>query len=418
MFILLIPLICLPVQAADVDVDQVDFYSLADLAIQPFGVGANEDVYGTFFQYVGNRLVSMNGLDVADMDFALFGRIFHRTLSNIQASSLASETTLAAYLERIAARLDFYLPRVYGAVDEVEGKLINLYNRLGDVNAALTAVQSKQDAAFNNFNSKFGSVFSLTVGYSSSPSSSITPNQSFSTVFSRLQQDVSSLTWMFGCNGSNPYLNERGEVVTFATGSISLPEILSKGLLGLSRNLSGDDKLTTFSFLSPDADAGGLLARPVSVNNLLDALGMIGTQLQNPLAKLQYVLADDDDIKLKDDIKENQDSFQDNFTGDGEGAVSGSQIKDVAGLGSSIKDTFSGAGSPGDVFSVLNDSGNYGFFSRAVADELDRVANPSPSVVDDATRGWLDECSVGDDGVVRVVDDIFDLSSYVEGLTP
>lgn len=411
-------LICVPVQAADVDVDvdQVDFYSLADLAIQPFGVGANEDVYGTFFQYVGNRLVSMNGLDVADMDFALFGRIFHRTLSNIQASSLASETTLAAYLERIAARLDFYLPRIDGAVDEVEGKLINLYNRLGDVNAALTAVQSKQDAALSSFNAKFGSVFSLTAGYSTNPSSSVTPNQSFSTVFSKLQSDVSSLTWMFGGNGSNPYLNERGEVVTFATGALSLPGILSKGFLGLSRNLSGDDKLTTFSFLSPDADAGGLLARPVSVNNLLDALGLIGTQLQNPLAKLQYVLADDDDIELKDEVKENQDSFKDNFTGDGEGAVSGSQIKDVAGLGSSIKDTFSSAGSSADIFSVLNDSGNYGFFSQAVADELDRVANPVPAAVDNGVPDWLEGCEVDEDGVVRVVDDVFDLSSYVEGM--
>lgn len=146
MLTILVPLICVPVRAVDLEVDQSLFYQFAAPRI---GTG---DIFGTYFQYDGRVLKSINGIDVSTMNFAIFGHQYQRTLKNIQAAITASDTSLAAVLGSILERLDFYLPRLDASVDEVEGKLNNLYN-------GLSSIQSKQDAALNNFNAKFGNVF-------------------------------------------------------------------------------------------------------------------------------------------------------------------------------------------------------------------------------------------------------------------
>lgn len=172
----------------------------------------------------------------------------------------------------------------------------------------------------------------------------------------------------------------------------------------LGRSLIGTDRNTAFTFISIDAD-GNVTASTQDANNLLDALGIIGTSLQGPLAKLQYVLASDEDIAFKAAEKENLDTAQDSFFGDGAGAVKPSNITDVAGVSGGITSTFAGAGSPSDIFTAGNSNENWNWFSQSVADELNGESVSLQS--DDDLDGLLDGFVLDEDGFYHLADTSF-----------
>lgn len=155
--------------------------------------------------------------------------------------------------------------------------------------------------------------------------------------------------------------------------------------------------------------------RPEVYDNLFDFFSIWAGNVDRSLVKLQYVLANDEDIELEDQEKPNKDQVKDDFFGDGEGAVAPSDIKDASGLTSGVKDTFAGAGSASDAFQVANDSGSYSFFSQEVANDLDQVSNPSPVSVDDDS--WLEQFELGEDGFLAPRDSAdFNVELYLEGL--
>lgn len=296
-------------------------------------------------------------------------------------------------------RMESYLSRIDVATDGLEGRLQNIYAELNTYHRPLlTSI-----------------------------------NTSLSALNSGLFSSAWSFAWFY------PVFNSDGSISMSTSGvsSTGLLSLISTGFTyllstvsrvpfvlqpAISRLLVGEDGSAVFSFLSPGQD-GGLEASEQEVNNLLDALALLGTSLQNPLAKLQYVLADDDDIALKDANKPNEDAFKDNFTGDGDSAVKPSDIGELAGVSSSVKDTFAGAGSPADIFSVLNDSGSFGFFSQEVADILEP---PVPAAVSDEpfdVDALMEEDSefwgqfdIDDEGFCTPKFSLFDAESYLEGL--
>lgn len=225
--------------------------------------------------------------------------------------------------------------------------------------------------------------------------------------------------------GGYHYLSDTGQV---AYGSnLTSPNLLGQGLLGLSFLMSGEDRSTTFSLLSPNDEVdpatgkpvGGLKTEEKQVDNLLDALGLLGSSLQNPLAKLAYIWADDDDIRIADKNQPVKDAIEDNFVGDGPGAVKPSDIGDVADFGSDLKDAFSGAGSPGDIWAVMGDANVFRFFSEEVARDLDQTGSPAVVDVDSVVDGYMNAYYVGDDGFVHSSSPSssdWDVSAYLEGL--
>lgn len=149
---------------------------------------------------------------------------------------------------------------------------------------------------------------------------------------------------------------------------------LASGFLGLANRLSGNDRATTFSFLPKDVTQ---TAVSVSVDNLLDAIGVVGTELQNPLQRLAFVFASDQDLSIRDDVSDNVDSAQDNFFKPGSGgSVSPDNIGDAAGLSSGFKDSLSSPVSVGDFFTQFNSDSNYSYFSEQSRADLDTVSSP------------------------------------------
>lgn len=177
---------------------------------------------------------------------------------------------------------------------------------------------------------------------------------------------------------------------------------LVNGFLGLANRLSGNDRATTFSFLPKDVTQAAV---SVSVDNLLDAIGFVGTELQNPLQRLAFVFASDQDLSIRDDVSDNVDSAQGNFFKPGSGgSVNPDNIGDAAGLSSGFKDSLSSPVSVGDFFTQFNSDSNYSYFSEQSRADLDTVSSPvSISDIDSFVDDVLALDSDGD-GYVSLYD--------------
>lgn len=196
-------------------------------------------------------------------------------------------------------------------------------------------------------------------------------------------------------------------------GRTSLMDMVGEGFLGLAYDLWPDRRDSTkqvlLDFISPDDGVSHSLYVQDNLAQLL-AGGFSG--LQNPLARLAYVYADQDDIAFKKAEKPNIDAVKDSFFGDGQAAVNPGQIKDAAGISSSVKGSFAGAGDPGDAFVAINDSNSYWFFTQEVADTVDTVNSPSVQSDDN----FLDRFVQDEDGFYSLVDlSPWNVGSYLGG---
>lgn len=163
----------------------------------------------------------------------------------------------------------------------------------------------------------------------------------------------------------------------------NLADLTADGFVGLAKRLSGDDRTTIFSFLQEDIQS----VQQVTADNLLDALGIMGTQLQQPLQRLAYVFANPQDLEIRQDVSDNVDSAQDNFfKPDGAGAVSPGNIQDAAGISGGAAGALQSPGSVGDVTGQINNPDNFSFFSSVTLGNLDTV--PVPASDDD--DGFID----------------------------
>lgn len=183
---------------------------------------------------------------------------------------------------------------------------------------------------------------------------------------------VSRMQSYFQRPANRPGLLSDGSVTASYGFDWNLSDLTADGFVGLAKRLSGDDRTTTFSFLPKDVTQAAV---SVSVDNLLDAIGLVGTELQNPLQRLAFVFASDQDLSIRDDVSDNVDSAQDNFFKPGSGgSVSPDDIKDAAGFTQGAGGLLDTGASAGDVFALVNQ--NYDFWSKATADDLDSTGSP------------------------------------------
>lgn len=189
------------------------------------------------------------------------------------------------------------------------------------------------------------------------------------------------------------YLNSNGNESNL-TSNHGYLRVIASSLLGLSANLSGRDKRTTFTFLAEDITQA---SEEVTADNLLDALGIMGTQLQNPLQRLAYVFANPEDLEIRENVSENQEAANENFFKPGStGSVKPSDIGEAAGFVSGAGDLLQAGGSPGDAFAQLGQgSDNWGFFSQAAMDDM--LGSPPPSTQAD------DFGELGEDGLYHLL---------------
>lgn len=95
------------------------------------------------------------------------------------------------------------------------------------------------------------------------------------------------------------------------------------------------------------------------------------SEIQNLLALYLFSHGTDLDIKERENMQEQANTFVDEFTDpNGNGTPSTGNIKDAAGVSSGLKDAFSSSATAADAFNQLTSDENYSFFSSEVQNSL------------------------------------------------
>ena len=143
---------------------------------------------------------------------------------------------------------------------------------------------------------------------------------------------------------------------SMAAGLSYLSSSLTTGYNSIQSLISYQDPSSSYNF-TPFSFADG-------VYKYLNALNI-------PLARLSYVLADDDNIEIKESSVANSSAALDGFLSDsGSGSVSPSNIGDLSSVSGSFKTSFNTGASASGVFDVFNSS-HGSWFSQDIANSLD-----------------------------------------------
>ena len=430
----------------------------ACLAVLALSVSVNAETYtaaGQKFVGNGSTFSSIGGYATSSMTFAGTGGIMlynafsnlDKQIETVRAASVTStslDTVFSKYFgssgifnsyfgSKISDILNTRFEQFFGPT----GTLGNIYSKLGDI---LTHTADTKNRLIYNGTSAAGWLYAIHQALGTANNNLTTINGSIGVTNDRIGDPVTMIT---GADQSgNSTLGTVSDIlsalaavndVTYGLGSYtgqyiktkgllgygkaSISTIVAEGIAGLHRKFFGPFGNPLVGWLVPDAD-GGLTTETVQYDNLIDLVAASAQRIQNPLAKLQYVLADDDDIRLKDKVKDNQQAVEDGFTGDGPGAIDKDDIGGVADISGGLNGAFGGSGSPGDAFGVLGDGDTWLFFSADVASELDHATYDggeswSADVDDDPFAGL----ELGDDGLYHLAPgSMFDPSAYLEGL--
>lgn len=217
---------------------------------------------------------------------------------------------------------------------------------------------------------------------------------------------------LFTAGGEFIMLASNGKL-GYSASSNTMYTVTRAGFAGLANLLLPDTEAVSVSLIDPSDPLSPL--RTDKYSSLIPLLAFMAQTEQNLLTKLQFVLANDEDIKMKQNEAPNQEAAIDGFFGSGQGAVVPTDISDTASIAGSVKSTFAGAGSAGDAFAVLNSGDTYSFFSQAVSDDLN--GDPMISTHDINDDSWLEGFDVDEDGYLHLKpSSMFDVSLYLEEL--
>lgn len=180
--------------------------------------------------------------------------------------------------------------------------------------------------------------------------------------------------------GESSILDSDGSVQT--VNNVLNSQILANGFLGLRSIIHGQSASEgSYSFI----DFTDLSVEDtVTSDNLFSVVATGIERMQHDFAYYLYSHGTNMDIEMRQNMQEQADAFVDDFTSSsGQGTPSASNISDTAGISGSIKGAFSGSSSPADAFSQIVDSGNYGFLSSQVQQELNPFHSSRAYSVDD-----------------------------------
>lgn len=130
---------------------------------------------------------------------------------------------------------------------------------------------------------------------------------------------------------------------------------------------------TTFTLYDYDNTAN-----TVTPNSLYDFIRMSNEYITHSLGRLAFVLANDEDIALRQQTLDQQTAYKTNFTASGaSGRMSGSDIADTAAAGSELKSAFTSSASGRDAFNGFSagTDGRWDWFSTEILNSLDTTIN-------------------------------------------
>lgn len=93
--------------------------------------------------------------------------------------------------------------------------------------------------------------------------------------------------------------------------------------------------------------------------------------LQRDVARLTYVMASQEELDMREATLDEQQAVVDGFTGDGAGAISDTNISDMADFSSGAQSNFDTGADPSGIWNVFSAEEGQEWFTQATANELD-----------------------------------------------
>lgn len=387
--------------------DTLDLINSNLLSFFDYFKGKNFSIYWTNSSGVTSKI---SNLSFADYLMYLSTHIESQTsLIRNSITSLQSnlQSTISNSLLPIQSSLNTYLPRIDTNTENLHGDNLNLLSKitssfntnhsdLSNVNSNLNNVKNTLDSSFAVNHSDLFTLNSNLVSFLNSNHNDL----------GIVSDDINNFHSFF-TNGNFSIYWTNGAFQTSRLTNLSFPDYLSYLSSSLAHNFShvnsslvGADESAIAAITTIDKD-GNIVSQGTSFHNILDILGYMNFSLQTPLAKLQYVLANDDDIKLRAEVQGNLDAFDDQFTGSGPGSVSPSDISGIGGISGSLKSSFEDSAKASDTFYVINSNDSYQFFSQEVSDSLDTVNSPASYRALDSDF-WIDDFVADEDGYMSL----------------
>lgn len=183
-------------------------------------------------------------------------------------------------------------------------------------------------------------------------------------------------------SGSTDILGADGQVLSYSSPNLEVET--RNGFLGLANLLRGVSTADGVPMTFVDYTTGEQLPSFYSASLFdLNASGFEG--IQNLLALYLFSHGTDLDIKERENMQEQANTFVDEFTDpSGGGTPSVGNILDTAGVSAGIKDAFSSSATAADAFNQLNSEENFSFFSSEVQNSLNPFYSTSTySLTDD-----------------------------------
>lgn len=120
---------------------------------------------------------------------------------------------------------------------------------------------------------------------------------------------------------------------------------------------------------------GSLSTSTFTPSSGIDGIYKYLSSIQAPLARLSYVLANDQEIEARDYASANQQAVVDNFIDpSGDASASTSDFSNIADFSSGYQSTFSSDASPTGIFNLFT-SDNMSWFSQETYNQLDTTNN-------------------------------------------
>lgn len=248
-----------------------------------------------------------------------------------------------------------------------------------------------------------------------------TLSQGFRDMYNLLYGSGSYLSYNGGGTSTARTYSSLGYTMTYLSNSLTRFAIeqynsMNQLIDNMNSNLVGVFSNSYTAHLFEFGDEESILSKSETeeeYSNILEAIVAMYSGLQRPLSQLQAVLANDDELELRQQTEPEVDAVIDGFTGEGQGAPSVDQIGEMAGVSGQMGDLFNSGVTPSDMFNAATSGDSYSFFTQEVADALDTTGAVSTYSADDYLSD-LSDYELTDDGFYVLRDQsFFDLWQYL-----
>lgn len=202
---------------------------------------------------------------------------------------------------------------------------------------------------------------------------------------------------MIGVTSGGSFLTTSGSILESSVNR-TFSNLFANGFVGLARLLmpySGSNPSASYT-LTTQSD-GQLVTTSGTASSLGRLIAALGTQLQSDTAALRYVLANEEDIELREDASENTNAAADDFVKPGgAGTPTVGQIGDAGSISSDVTGELNTGVSSSEGLQYAFGADGWGFFSQTTQNNL------NPGSVYDSTS--IQTFSAEDDDFIDFFD--------------